>query len=68
MTTLPPVKQKNTLGLIALTLSLIGFVLACIPASLGVGWIVLGIAFLIGIVGTLKSGQLHLQQLGRTGG
>jgi hypothetical protein len=29
----------------------------CIPASLSVGWIALGIAFLIGIVGTLKSGQ-----------
>lgn len=57
MTTPPPVKHKNTLGLIALTLSLIGFVLACIPASIDVGWIVLGIAFLVGIVGTFKSGQ-----------
>lgn len=57
MTTPPPVKQRDLLGLMALTLSIIGFVLACIPASLSVGWIVLGIAFLLGIVGTLKSGQ-----------
>lgn len=57
MTTPPPVTQRNMLGLIALAVSIIGFVLACIPASLSVGWMVLGIAFLLGIVGTLKSDQ-----------
>lgn len=51
------VKQKNTLGLIALTLSVVGSVLACIPASINVGWILLAAAFLLGIVGALQSGR-----------
>ncbi|WP_082282564.1 hypothetical protein [Mycobacterium colombiense] len=50
-------KQKNVLGLIALSLSIIGFIFACIPGALIVGWVLLPIAFVLGIVGLFPSGK-----------
>jgi hypothetical protein len=52
-----PAKQNNTLGLIALIVGIIGFVFACIPGALIVGWVLLPIAFILGIVGLLASGK-----------
>lgn len=52
-----PAKEKNTLGLIALTVGIIGFIFACIPGALIVGWVLLPIAFILGIVGLLQSGK-----------
>lgn len=52
-----PVKQKNTVGLIAVITAVIGFVFACIPGALIVGWILLPIAFILGIVGLFQSGK-----------
>jgi hypothetical protein len=52
-----PAKQKNTLGLIALIVGIIGFVFACIPGALIVGWVLLPIAFILGIVGLFASGK-----------
>jgi hypothetical protein len=54
---LAPAKQKNTLGLIALIVGIIGFVFACIPGALIVGWVLLPIAFILGIVGLFASGK-----------
>lgn len=53
-----PVKQKNTVGLIAIITAVIGFVFACIPGALIVGWILLPIAFILGIVGVCQSGKV----------
>jgi len=50
-----PALQKNRLGTIALIAAVIGSVLACIPASLSVGWIVLAAALILGFVGLLQS-------------
>ncbi|MFD0452397.1 hypothetical protein ACFQZK_17625 [Rhodococcus aetherivorans] len=50
-------KQKNTVGLIAVITAVIGFVFACIPGALIVGWILLPIAFILGIVGLFQSGK-----------
>lgn len=50
-------KQKNTLGLIALIVGIIGFIFACIPGALVVGWVLLPIAFILGIVGLFQSGK-----------
>ena len=36
-----PAKQKNTLGLIALIVGIMGFIFACIPGALIVGWVLL---------------------------
>jgi hypothetical protein len=52
-----PVKQKNTLGLIALIVSIIGFVFACIKGALIVGWVLLPIAFILGFVAIIQSGK-----------
>jgi hypothetical protein len=52
-----PAKQKNTVGLIALVVGIIGFIFACIPGALIVGWVLLPIAFILGIVGLLSSGK-----------
>lgn len=53
-----PVKQKNTVGLIAVITAVVGFVFACIPGALIVGWILLPIALILGIVGLCQSGKV----------
>lgn len=53
-----PEKQKNTVGVIAVLTAVIGFVFACIPGALIVGWILLPIAFILGIVGVCQSGKV----------
>lgn len=50
-------KRKNPLGLIALIVGIVGFVFACIPGALIVGWVLLPIAFILGIVGLFQSGK-----------
>jgi hypothetical protein len=52
-----PIKQKNALGLIALVVSIIGLVFACIKGALIVGWVMLPIAFILGIVALFQSGK-----------
>ncbi|MCU1633375.1 MAG: hypothetical protein JWM61_2027 [Micrococcaceae bacterium] len=43
-------KQSNVVGLIALIAAVLGFIFACIPGALIVGWILLPIAFILGLV------------------
>ncbi|MEW1985575.1 DUF4190 domain-containing protein [Pseudarthrobacter oxydans] len=43
-------KQRNVLGLIALITAIAGFIFACIPGALIVGWVLLPIAFILAIV------------------
>jgi hypothetical protein len=50
-------KRRNTIGLIAVIASAIGFVFACIPGALVVGWVLLPIALILGIVGVCQSGM-----------
>lgn len=50
-------KQRNTVGLIALIVAIVGFVFACIPGALIVGWILLPVAFILSIVGLALSGK-----------
>lgn len=46
----PEKKPRNVLGIVALALAAVGFIFACIPGALIVGWILLPIAFILGIV------------------
>jgi hypothetical protein len=53
--TLPPQPAKtkkplNILGLIALITAVLGFIFACIPGALIVGWVLLPIAFVLALV------------------
>lgn len=41
---------KNTLGLIALIVAILGLILSCVKGALMAGWILLPIAFILGIV------------------
>lgn len=55
MQTLPPAPPKppkalNVVGLIALIAAVLGFIFACIPGALIVGWILLPIAFVLALV------------------
>lgn len=50
-------RRKNVIGLIALITSIVGFVFACIPGALIVGWVLLPTAFILGIVGVALSGR-----------
>jgi hypothetical protein len=54
---LPATEQRNVIGLIAIAAAIIGFVFACIPGALIVGWVMLPVAFILGIVGVLQSGR-----------
>lgn len=58
-----PAKQRNTVGLIALILAAVGFVFACIPGALIVGWILLPAAFVLGIVGVCLKNKVKWQSI-----
>ncbi|MGK4186588.1 tripartite tricarboxylate transporter TctB family protein [Rothia koreensis] len=52
-----PPKSRNVLGVVALVAAVVGFVFACIPGALIVGWILLPIAFILGIVSLFLTGK-----------
>lgn len=52
-----PKKARNTLGLVALILAVLGAILAVIPATNGFSWVILLGAFVVAIVGLTRKGQ-----------
>lgn len=52
-----PKPARNVLALIALIVSIVGFIFACIPGALIVGWILLPIAFILSIVSLFLKGS-----------
>jgi hypothetical protein len=62
-TALPPAsaeaaraRKPHVLGIIALAVAVVGFIFACVPGALIVGWILLPIAFVLSIVALFLSG------------
>lgn len=53
----PAQKGRNTIGLIALIVAAVGFVFACIPGALIIGWILLPIAFILSILSLFQKGK-----------
>ena len=53
----PPATKPHPLGWVALALAVVGFVFACIPGALIVGWVLLPIAFVLAIVGFFLRGK-----------
>ncbi|MDQ0924612.1 hypothetical protein QF038_003120 [Pseudarthrobacter sp. W1I19] len=43
-------KQRNVIGLVALSAAIVGFIFACIPGALIIGWVLLPIGFILAIV------------------
>lgn len=55
--TTPAKKPRSTLGLVAMVVAIAGFVFACIPGALIVGWVLLPIAFILGLVAVFQKGK-----------
>lgn len=55
--TVPPQPTTNVLGIIGFTLAIIGFVFACIPGALIIGWVLLPTAFILSIVALCLKGK-----------
>jgi len=49
--------KPHVLGVIALVAAVVGFVFACIPGALIVGWVLLPIAFILSLVALFQSGR-----------
>ena len=54
-------KERNLAGIIALVVAAIGFIFACIPGALIVGWVLLPIGFILGIVSLFLKGKAKWQ-------
>lgn len=50
-------RPRNTLGLIAFIVAVVGFIFGCIPGALIVGWVLLPVAFILGIVSLFMKGR-----------
>lgn len=57
----PTAREKNVLGLVALITAALGFVFACIPGAMFIGWILLPIALILGIVAVCLRGKSKWQ-------
>ncbi len=53
----PQKKEKNVLGIVALITSIVGFIFACIPGALIIGWVLLPISFILAIVSLFMKGK-----------
>lgn len=51
-----PKPKRNVLALVALVISIVGFIFACIPGALIIGWILLPVAFILGLVSLFLKG------------
>lgn len=49
--------KKNVVALIAMIVAIVGFIFACIPGALIVGWVLLPIAFVLSIVSLFLKGE-----------
>ncbi|MCT2338020.1 DUF4352 domain-containing protein [Corynebacterium sp. p3-SID1056] len=52
-----PNKERNIIGIIGLVCAILGVIFSCIPGALIIGWILLPIAFILGIVGLFPKGK-----------
>lgn len=50
-------KKTNVLALIAMVVAIVGFIFACVPGALIVGWVLLPIAFVLSIVSLFLKGD-----------
>lgn len=52
-----PTPEVNILGIFALVAAIVGFIFACFPGALIVGWILLPIAFVLSLVALFQAGH-----------
>lgn len=56
-------KPRNILGIVALAVAAVGFIFACIPGALIVGWVLLPIGFILGIIALFQKDKPKWQGL-----
>jgi energy-coupling factor transporter transmembrane protein EcfT len=56
-TGIAPTKERNVLGIVALVVAVVGFIFACVPGALIIGWVLLPIAFILAIVAVFLKGK-----------
>ena len=54
----PVKKGRNAVGIVALVMAIIGFIFACVPGAIIVGWILLPVSFIVGLVGLFRKGEV----------
>ncbi len=59
----PAPKRRNTVGIIALVCAVVGFVFACVPGALIVGWVLLPVSFILGLVALFRRGETLWQAI-----
>ncbi|WP_228479407.1 DUF2510 domain-containing protein [Microbacterium atlanticum] len=59
----PEKRPRNILGIVALAVAAVGFIFACIPGALIVGWILLPIGFFLGIIALFQKDKPKWQGL-----
>lgn len=52
-----PPKQRNTVGIIGLIVAILGAIMSCVPGAAIIGWMLLPIGFILGLVGLFMSGK-----------
>ena len=58
-----PKPARNVLGIVALAVSVVGFIFACIPGALIVGWVLLPVGFILGIISLFLKDKAKWQGL-----
>ncbi|WP_424449032.1 hypothetical protein [Microbacterium arborescens] len=56
-----PTKRRNVVGIVALAVAAVGFVFACVPGALILGWMLLPIGFVLGVIAVCLSGRVKWQ-------
>lgn len=54
-------RRRNVLGIIALALAVVGFIFAMIPGALIMGWVLLPISFILGLISLFRKGAVKWQ-------
>lgn len=52
-----PEPDKNGIGLAALITAIVGFIFACLPGALIVGWVLLPVAFILALIGITRANR-----------
>ncbi|MEV8266240.1 DUF2510 domain-containing protein [Microbacterium sp. NPDC076911] len=50
-------KTQSIVGIVALAISVVGFIFACIPGAFILGWVLLPVGFILGIVALFQKGK-----------
>lgn len=52
-----PTKTRNTVGIIALVIAILGAIISVVPGAAVIGWVLLPFGFILGVVGLFMSGK-----------